>query len=291
MITDLFGKKRVKLGLHIHTSRSDGEKDPAVAAAIYRNEGYDAVAFTDHWIYGEGGTVAGLPVLSGGEFHVGVSDSVSGVYHIVCLCAEREPRLQKDMTAQQIIDGIHDAGGIAVLAHPAWSLNTPEMMMGLRDVDATEIYNAVSECGHSRRADSSLLVDMVASRGCIWPLLAVDDTHYYGAEGQNDVARGYIMAECEDVRPASVRAAIREGRFYATQGPEIHLSMQDGVFRVDASPVREIVFLSNFVYAHRVFTGHDLTFAEYRPREGETYIRAMVKDRDGKQAWSNILRV
>lgn len=291
MYTDMLGKKRVKLGLHIHTTRSDGVKDPAEAAALYRNEGYDAVAFTDHWIYGEGSVIAGLPVLSGGEFHVGVSDSVKGVYHIVCLCAEREPVLREDMTAQQVIDSIHKAGGLAVLAHPAWSLNTPEMILALRDVDATEIYNAVSECGHSRRADSSLIVDMLASRGLYLPLLAVDDTHYFGSEEQNDVARGYIMAECEDVSPSAVRQAIRTGRFYATQGPEIHLTKKDGAFVVDCSPVEEIVFLSNFVYAHRVFGGHGLTHATYRPRQGETYIRAVVKDRDGKQAWSNILRV
>ena len=100
-----------------------------------------------------------------------------------------------------------------------------------------------------------------------------------------------IMAECEDVCPASIRKAVSEGRFYASQGPEIHLSARDGVFCVDCSPAEEIVFLSNFVYSHRVFTGHGLTHAEYRPRKGETYIRATVKDRAGKQAWSNILRV
>ncbi len=288
---DMNGKHRVKLGLHIHTSRSDGERDAAEAAALYRNEGYDAVAFTDHWHYGEENVIAGLPILAGAEYHVGEKNGAEGVYHIVCLCADREPKVRRDMTPQQIIDEIHRAGGLAILAHPAWSLNTPEMIMNLRDLDATEIYNTVSERGYSRRADSSLLVDMIASRGQILPLLAVDDAHDFGRNGQNDVGFGYIMAECEDLGAASIRQAIREKRFYATQGPEIHLTRKGKAFCVDCSPASEIVFFSNFVYTHRVFCGKGLTHAEYTPKDGETYIRAVVKDESGRYAWSNILPV
>ena len=44
MYTDIFGKTRVKVGLHQHTTRSDGALTPMEMTALYRENGYDAVA-------------------------------------------------------------------------------------------------------------------------------------------------------------------------------------------------------------------------------------------------------
>ena len=165
MVKDLFGKTRIKLGLHIHTTRSDGKYAPEVTAQIYKEAGYDAIALTDHWVYGEADEICGLPILSGAEYNIGFVDCNEGVYHILSLMCEREPSVNKDFSAQQIIDAIAEAGGISVLAHPAWSLNTPEMIKELRGFDATEIYNAVSDINFSRRGDSTLIVDMLGMQG------------------------------------------------------------------------------------------------------------------------------
>ena len=289
MTKDMFGKTRIKLGLHIHTTRSDGKYEPEVAAQTYKNAGFDAIALTDHWVYGEADELCGLPVLSGAEYNIGFVDCNEGVYHILALMCEREPDVKKEDSAQHIIDEIHKAGGLSVLAHPAWSLNTPEMMLKLRDVDATEIYNAVSDCGNSRRGESSLIVDMLGMQGCFYPLLATDDCHYYS---EGDCCNAYIMAECESTDRREIMNAIKEGRFYATQGPEIHLSRVGDVFRVDSSEVSEIVFMSNACYSHRTFCGEALASAEYKPRyPHEHYIRAYVTDKNGKRAWTNCIKI
>ncbi len=290
MFKDIFGKTRQKLGLHIHTTLSDGKYAPEVTAKIYKDAGYDAIALTDHWHFGEAQEIGGLPILSGCEYNIGFVDCNEGVYHILALFCEREPKnIEKTDSAQQIIDKIHSAGGLAVLAHPAWSLNTPEMMKSLRGIDATEIYNAVSGCNFSRRADSSLIVDMLAMQGYFYPLLATDDCHYY-IDG--DCANSYIMVECETVEHEDIIKAIREEKFYATQGPEIHLTRVGDSFRVDCSEVSEIVFMSNACFSRRTFVGDALTSAEYTPRyPHETYIRAYVTDKDGKQAWSNCIKI
>ena len=44
MFTDLTGKTRLKIGLHTHTTLSDGHKTPEEAAAVYKAAGYDAIA-------------------------------------------------------------------------------------------------------------------------------------------------------------------------------------------------------------------------------------------------------
>ena len=288
MYTDMFGKKRFKLGLHQHTTRSDGGLSPEEVAALYREQGYDAIALTDHWCYGEVGTLAGLPILAGAEYHVGARDAGEGVYHIVCLFADREPKLSRESaTAQGILDAIHGAGGIAVLAHPAWSMNRSECVKELRGIDATEIFNTVSD--NMRRSDASVLVDHYALNGQLFPLIAADDYHR-PAYGHPPTA--FVMVESDDLSPQNLKKAILEKRFYASTGPEIHLTRRGDTMVVDCSPVCEVVFESNLVHSKdRAQVGDGITHAEYALNPRERFVRAFVTDRDGRQAWSNFIEI
>lgn len=287
MQTDLFGNKRYKVNLHAHTTLSDGKKTPAEVLQFYRANGYDAIVLTDHWFYGEGEETHDFTILSGMECNVGGSDSLDGVYHIVCAGSRYAPAVKPNMPVQKVVDAIRAAGGLAILAHPAWSLNTPEEILKLKGLSAVEIYNTVSGVHMSRRADSSLIVDMLATRGCYLPLIAADDAHYY----DNDAGENWIMVRAEDNAREYLLPAIRKGDFYATQGPEIHLARDGNEFVVTSSPVQEIIFHSNLVWNHRVFEGDGITNARYTPRPNERYIRAEIVDRDGKRAWSQIIPV
>lgn len=289
MYIDLFGKNRVKIGLHHHTTLSDGKKTPEELAELYRAAGYDALAITDHWHFGAAREIDGFPIYSGEELNIGGNDGGVSCYHILCLFGEKEPAVDREATAQEVIDAIHAVGGLAVLAHPAWSLNSPEMIKALRGVDATEIFNTVSERGMSRRGDSSLVVDMLAAEGYYLPLFAADDSHFYGEGNYADATNAFIMVESDSTDAAAVREAIKAGRFYASEGPEVHLRVVDGVGIVDCSPASEIVFFSNGVYSNRLTVGEGLTHMEYRPVEWERYLRARVTDQSGKQAWSQIV--
>lgn len=288
MFVDMFGKKRYKLGLHQHTTLSDGKLTPEEVAILYRDHGYDAIAVTDHWYFYPQGELDGFPILSGAEYHVGFRDAGEGVYHILCLFADREPKLVREgATAQGIIDAIHEAGGLAVLAHPAWSMNTTENVKALRGIDATEIFNTVSE--NTRRADSSILVDHYALNGMLFPLLAADDFHSI-AYFPEPVS--FIMVESEDLSHESLRRAIREKRFYASTGPEIHLKREGDRVVVDCSAAVEIVFESNLVLSpNRTLAGSDLTHAEYTINENEHFVRAYVTDAQGRRAYSNFIKL
>ena len=289
MYRDLSGKNRVKLGLHHHSTASDGKKTPEELAALYRAAGYDAIALTDHWVYQNGGEIGGLPILSGAEYHIQDRYRADEVWHIVCLLSGREPDLQPGAGPQAIIDAIHAAGGLAVLAHPAWSLDKPEAIAKLHGFDATEIWNTTSGVGACRRADSSLIVDMLARDGLYLPLLATDDSHNLGVSGVCDGPVAFIMAESDDLDPAHLQQAIKRGAFYASTGPEVHLLREsDGRFHVLCSPVSEIIFFSNLAFSNRaVMEGDDLTEGWYDPHPGERYVRAAVKDKNGREAWSN----
>lgn len=288
MQLDIFGKKRFKVNLHMHTTDTDGRKSPEEALDFYLERGYDAVAITEHWIQRKTTSHKGMTVLSGCEYNTSYRDSMQGVYHILGIGNEcRTEGLAVDDPPQKIIDEIHRVGGIAILAHPAWSLNAPDQILPLCDVDATEIYNSVSGVHYSRRADSSYIIDLIASRGRYYPLMAADDAHYY----DNDAGVSWIMVEAESNAPKDLLPAIRAGRYYATQGPEVHLDREGDDFVVRCSPCSEIRFFSNSVFSYRIFTGDGITEARYTPQPIETFIRAEVVDADGKSAWSRIIPI
>lgn len=127
MITDQFGKKWYKGNLHTHSTNSDGRLSPEEVIGLYREEGYDFLALTDHWFMGEERQEENFLLLSGAEYDVG-NNVRDGIYHVVGIGMQKEPKLEKgpelqEKQAQLMIDRIHEAGGIAILAHPAWSMN------------------------------------------------------------------------------------------------------------------------------------------------------------------------
>ncbi len=305
MFTDLTGKRRYKINLHCHTTRSDGHLSYEEVLAAYARAGYDMLAVTDHWVWGEAGEFTGsLPdgtphtmrVLSGCEFNVGGGNSADGVFHILGLDCPRQPMLTKDFLkddrlppldqARIVIKEIHRAGGIAVLAHPAWSLNTPEQFYQLGAYEATEIYNSVSDWGMSDRPYSGILVDEVATRGLCLPLLATDDTHYY----DGDQFRGMVMAEADSVDSVGLLRTIRENRFYATMGPEVHLErIDEKTVRLRCTPAVKVSFHSNIVWGNgRVTRGSNLTEVIHTFKDEESFVRAEVTDEKGLVAWSHI---
>jgi hypothetical protein len=229
---------------------------------------------------------------------VGGGDGAVGVYHILGLGCVRDPGLSTEVVsefgktsqeqARRIIQRIHEAGGFAVLAHPAWSLNTVEQILPLLPVDATEIYNSVSECHMSDRPYAGLIVDQLTARGAYLPLLATDDSHYY----DGDHCHGMIMAEADAVDSLGLWEAIRQNRFYATNGPEIHLERLDEMtVRLRCSPAVKIAFLSNMVWTDgRMVRGKNLTEATYTLKAGERYVRAEILTEDGQSAWSPIIQ-
>lgn len=307
MFVDTTGKKRLKIGLHTHTTVSDGKKTPEEVAAMYAAAGYDMLAITDHWAYGGPGEVDGMKILSGCEYNMSGIDPETGVkaeFHIVGFGMERKPDLSRDLFLKDreggpniferirtVVKEIRQAGGVAVLAHPAWSLNTPAQIVAAGDFDALEIYNSVSECHMSDRPYSGLLVDMLGAMGVDYPLLATDDAHYY----DGDEMRGMVMVEADAVEELGLAGAIRAGRFYATQGPEVHLErIGEDEVRVTCSPAVKVAFLSSVPWTKgRMTRGENITEVVYtvmRDRN-EQFVRAEVTDANGLAAWSNILRV
>ena len=278
--------KWFKGNLHMHTLRSDGRIEPEEAIRLYREAGYDFIALTDHWVQSETEQREDFLLLGGCEWDTG--DMVNTpVFHIIGAGMERPVSLEvcHSHPVQKIIDAIRDANGIAILAHPAWSVTNPDDVLGLRGLSGVEIYNTVSGLPwNGQRADSSLYFDLWATKGKLFRSMAADDSHFYDGEH----TRSYILVNAEELTAASIKKAIADGNFYASQGPRFESLETDGkVIQVRSSKVESIVFYSNSVWCRdRVFTG-GVDRATYHIEPTDRYVRVELIDFEGNRAWSS----
>lgn len=295
MYIDSNGNKWYKGNIHTHTTRSDGSKTPEECIALYKENGYDFLAITDHWKMSETKYENGLLLISGCEYDIG-SNPVSGVFHVTALGCTSEPELKRGIDgAERMVEEIHRHGGIANLAHPAWSMNTCEQLLSviggeikpLFGADVTEIFNSVSDLPMNCRPYSGIVLDQLAARGYLTKLVADDDTHIYGTEA----CRSYIMVKAEECSREAILDAIKRGDFYATQGPSVEISFEDGEVRVKCSPVESVTYFTDTVWCdNRNDIGHGITSSSFKVGR-ETFVRAEVCDKEGRRAWSPYVSV
>lgn len=149
-----------KIDLHIHTKCSDGEGDYNQIVSSAKEKGYKLIAITDHNTIEAHKHIQDEILITGVEF-----DCWFGYVFIHLLAygidinhpaikpflarnkAETEGviiRLFPKRNVKKLIDSIHKAGGIAVLAHPAcyWCLSLNRLVKNLTKIglDGIEVY-------------------------------------------------------------------------------------------------------------------------------------------------------
>jgi len=279
--------KWYKGNLHTHTHLSDGLLAPDEAALIYKNEHYDFISITDHRRASKSEKYKDFLVLSGIELDV--NDYVSRrAFHIVGIGFEGNIEYQDGLSAQDLIDMITQRKGLAILAHPSWSLLTHEDALKLHDYHGIEIFNTISET-KSNRGSSVEYIDTVASKGLIKLIFAVDDTHQYS----EDLFGGYIMVNSPTLDRTNIIQNIKNGNFYASQGPIIcQIILEDNEIFVETSPVVRISFMSDDFYNEKRVVkkrGKYLTSASYKFSERDNWIRVECMDCKGRKAWSQYI--
>ena len=292
---EMFQKEGVWLkgNLHCHTTVSDGVCTPQQTCRLYRDAEYDFLAMTDHWAPSEAGEFEGMQLLQGVEYDFGKTTQ-GGVFHIVGIGAQaallngvlRDDK-QPFAAAQAAVEAISAAGGLAVLAHPAWSLNRPDQIAAFRGVWATEIYNTVSGEPFSLRGDSGAVLDTLAQRyGVILPLIAADDMHFCAG----DECRSFIFLKARDRSPSAIMAALRQGDFYASQGPVFRdISVREDEISLHFTPARELRILSDAAHTECVSLTDNAEEYHFRPKPGCRFLRLEIVDEQGRRAFSPYL--
>ncbi|MBP3372326.1 MAG: CehA/McbA family metallohydrolase [Clostridia bacterium] len=281
-----------KGNLHTHTTLTDGCMDPKPTLEKYRAGGYDFISITDHFIYTntDEWNVDGLLLFPGVE--VNYDDKEHYLFdHLVGVLLDPEGGYEhgKELkpfppsvgwSVQRMIDELKRTGHFVIYAHPNWSHRDASTLCQYENVDAMEIYNTCCDlrfaCGYSDH-----IYDTLLQRGKKWNIVATDDTHT-----PECFCGGWICVKAKEKTHAAIAEALRAGRYYASNGPEIYdYKIENGIVSVDCSPADKVYFVT---YDHwgKTVVGEGMTHAEFKLRGDESFLRIAVKDAKGNFAYT-----
>ena len=119
------------------------------------------------------------------------------------------------------------------------------------------------------------------------PVTACDDAHRY----IGDECRSFIMVQAEDLSRNSIIEAIRQKRFYASQGPWVHTELNGRSLKINCTPVMEIKVFTNKNGGFRRVGKGTITGAVFQLPDTDYYYRVEVIDKDGNMAWTSPVKV
>jgi hypothetical protein len=286
--------------LHTHSTRSDGVLDPETVCRRYRDEGYDFIALTDHFIGSYGYPIVdtvpfrtnAFTTIPGAELHSGAMES-GELWHILAVglppdfAPSHSPGFTPvpgQETGPELAARAAAAGAFVAIAHPQWSGLTLADAASLTAAHAVEIYNHGCAVGCDR-PDGAAIADLLLARGRKLTLIATDDAHFT----EPDHFGGWVMVKAQANEPQALLAALKAGDFYSTQGPELHdIRLTGDAVEVDCSPC-DTVILQGAGTAALAVHGQDMTTARLPLGRCATspFLRVTARDAAGRRAWSN----
>lgn len=283
-----------KGNLHTHSTASDGVRSPEEVCALYREGGYDFLALTDHFMKRFGFPLTDTRAFRTSRFTTIPSAELHAPaimqgepWHLVAvgLPADFAPPTPEELGPALAARAVA-AGAFVAMAHPAWYGMTLADAETVPSAHAVEIYNHASEVDVAR-GDGAWMLDALLARGRHILTIAVDDSHGHFT----DWFGGWVMVKAGSLEPEALVAALKAGRYYSTQGPEILGIEFDGTdIAVECSPAVSIAVLGRAPASKTAFgeglRGARLPVAGLRPGG---YARVVVTDAAGRRAWSNPL--
>jgi hypothetical protein len=204
------------------------------------------------------------------------------------------------------IDAIQAVGGVAQLNHPTWHHGvTPELLADLaeRGMAFVEIANAGFpewNAGDGEHLSTEQLWDRALSAGAtVWGV-ASDDAHHFDPDrwerdGAYPPGGGFVMVRAER-DAASIRKAMLRGDFYSSSGvvlDRVDVTDDSITLRVagESRGRHEIRWIGDGGVVLRTDRGREATFALDDAPENATYVRAVVSDDGGRNAWIQPVRL
>ena len=251
---DLYGLMPLKGDLHGHSFRSDGKRDPAALAGHYREQGYDFFALTDHNRFYPGGEIdetfagvnLGITRVPGEEVHtpgsvvhivrVGGEKSVTEQYVHGRETYEREAAEYEQKVPENIpeqyrgryakamwaTDRIHEAGGLAIFAHPFWrpgksmihnvDSRFARILLKSGMFDAFELMGGMSQSGNNRAV---AMWAELREEGVRIPVVGSSDVH--GLEKASTFPHLFTICFAKGNDSESIAEAVRAGNCVAVE--------------------------------------------------------------------------
>lgn len=318
------GGQFYKANLHSHSTISDGKLTPRELKQAYRSRGYAILSITDHEYLCVHNDLNDTDFLTIGGYEMQLKKPATEdfpfprVCHLnlyartperipqVCYCPDRMPPKMKELpvsyvgaqypaeysvqAVNHIIAQANAHGYLVSYNHPHWSMEDLTIFSQYDGMFAMEIYN--TDC-------DTLGIPEWNVQSWEWMLrrnkrifcLSGDDNHNKRPfdDPLCDSFGGWVMIKAPALTYEAVIAALEQGDFYASTGPEIHsLYVEDGSLHVTCSEASDIVMATfGRKYGHvRAAAGKALTSASFPIPKGCLYVRVEVKDHRGRFAES-----
>ena len=308
--------------LHLHTNNSgDGHQTPSEVVAWYEARGYDFIVFTDHNFVTLDTGASELLALPGAELTANLEHcepSLPGLtcnLHVNALFVDPallDQVLPADGSVQRLDVYSHALaqaaalGALAQINHPNFRYGADGALLtrlAHRGARLLEIANEASDSGNEGDTDhpsTEVLWDEVTTAGETLFGVATDDAHDFTPDAAERAARGepvfpgdlgFVMVRASK-DPASIRAALERGDFYASTGVMLaRLETAAGVLALEAQGVgvHQFKFIGEGGRVLATSTGHTARFTLAGAASG--YVRAVVTDERGRRAWTQPLRL
>ncbi|MEM9072748.1 MAG: CehA/McbA family metallohydrolase [Myxococcota bacterium] len=301
--------------LHMHTGFSgDSRTPPEDALAWYAAHDFDFVVVTDHNHVTVGQNHGDMLVLPGAELTQNVRRCLPASQladhcplHVNALVVD--PRhegfvhlrafgipARRDVFTDSI-ERARRLGGIAQLNHPNYQYGADAALLtelASRGLRLFEVANEAVDSNNDGGSEPSTmeLWDAVLRRGHrLWGT-ATDDAHHYNdaetVRRSGGIAhvgnRGWVVVHAAR-DPAAIRNALRDGRFYSSNGVELAaLDVSEDVLRIETEHEHTFELISQGRAIHEA-RGTRVRFELSALSPGE-YVRAVIRDEEGRSAWT-----
>ncbi len=319
-----------KANLHCHTNVSDGRLSPAEMKEEYKKRGYSVIAYTDHNVLVPHPELTDdkFVALHGLEYDITEEAKHNEPFHRLKTCHicmistdpdyvvqpcfwyswlyqnlpdqsvvqhdESIPPYEFQYTPEYINDMIKTArekGYFVTYNHPAWSQEGYEIYSKYEGMNAMEIcnYGCMYEGYHDYNPH---VYDELLRQGKKLYCIATDDNHNAHPMDSPycDSFGGFTMIKADKLEYRAIADALKNGNFYASQGPEIHsLYVEDNKLHIKTSDAARIVFTTGVRHGKCQYPseGDTMNEAEFELRPDDIYVRVTVFDKSGKPADTN----
>ncbi|HEX6125538.1 MAG TPA: CehA/McbA family metallohydrolase [Pyrinomonadaceae bacterium] len=288
---------------HTHTTNSDGDSPPAEVVTWYKNNGYDFLVITDHEHITD---VAPLNTqfADGGKFLVIQGQEVTDrfdkkPYHVNGLGLSRVVMPQRGTgvvaNLQKNIDAVREAGGLAQVNHPnfGWAITAGDLMQ-VKGASLVEIYSGhplVNMSGGGGVPSVEEMWDAVLTNGRVFYGVAVDDSHSLKRMGDRTAAtpgHGWVVVRAEELTSSAILSALEKGEFYASTGVELDdYAVTSNAITISIKEKRGSKYRTQFIGSGGRILAESITNpAVYRFKGNERYVRAKVRESNGRLAWT-----
>lgn len=311
---------------HTHTNVFDGFSPAEDVINLYKNEGYNFLAITDHNLfnvypqYNDDNFI----MLNGTELTYGVEIKDEGL-----LKQMNKKVANGEMSQSEMLSTIATFMPIDInktrVPHVIAISRDPEMVdwtgidsKNFSDIqvmlDLAKEHNCISIIAHPTWSkltikDLEPLKDYTAievynhvcetyfaggDASIIWDELlnANIPTNFIACDDTHDISislGGYIMVKAENLDYHSIITAIEDGDYYSTCGPIIHdVTLVDGVVNISCSKANNVRFIPDIPFG-RTYRDADsnIEHCSHKLEGSEKHIRIEVTDSDGRKAWTN----